>query len=111
MRKKGFKGRTEKRVVGKCKGVFRAYDEIQSGYADMLQADDGIIEIRCNVLLDGLDEGEYTSDFVCIKTDGDIGIFRIHRYLSPFFCLTIMHFYIWTLMEGSAPTATAGKSG
>ena len=38
----------------------------------MLQADDGIKEIRCNVLLDGLDLGEYTSDFVCVKADGDL---------------------------------------
>ena len=26
----------------------------------------------CNVLLEGLEEGEYTSDFVCIKTNGDL---------------------------------------
>jgi len=38
----------------------------------MLQSDESIGEIRCNVLLDGLQEGEYTSDFVCIKTDGDM---------------------------------------
>ena len=31
-----------------------------------------MIEIRCNVLLDGLDVGEYTSDFVCTKADGDL---------------------------------------
>lgn len=72
MRKKGFKGRCEKRVIGKCNGVFRAYDKIQSVYADVLQNDDGIAEIRSNVPLDGLPDGEYTSDFVCIKTDGDI---------------------------------------
>lgn len=29
-------------------------------------------EIRCNVLLDGIDAGEYTSDFVCVKTDNDL---------------------------------------
>ena len=31
-----------------------------------------IQEIRCNVLMEGLEEGEYTSDFVCIKTNGDL---------------------------------------
>lgn len=72
MRKKNFKGRTEKRILSKCEGVCRTYDAIQSAYADILQADDSIREIRCNVLLDGLSEGEYTSDFVCIKTDGDM---------------------------------------
>lgn len=72
MRKKNFKGRCEKRLISKCEGVCRTYDAIQSAYADILQADDSISEIRCNVLLDGLPEGEYTSDFVCIKTDGDM---------------------------------------
>ena len=41
-------------------------------YADLMQESDEIKEIRCNVLLDGLDVGEYTSDFVCTKTDGDL---------------------------------------
>lgn len=27
---------------------------------------------RCNVPLEGLEEGEYTSDFVCVKSDGDL---------------------------------------
>lgn len=72
MRKKGYKGRTEKRILSKCNDVCRTYDAIQSAYADILQADDGIREFRCNVLLDGLPEGEYTSDFVCIKTDGEV---------------------------------------
>lgn len=72
MRKKGYKGRCEKRSIGKCAGVCRTYDPIQSKYVDVLQADDDIMEIRCNVLLEGLEEGEYTSDFVCIKADGDM---------------------------------------
>lgn len=72
MRKKNFKGRCEKRVLPKCAEVCRTYDTIQYAYADLLQADDGIKEIRCNVLLDGQDLGEYTSDFVCVKSDGDL---------------------------------------
>lgn len=72
MRKKNFKGRTEKRILSKCNEVCRTYDAIQFAYADILQADDSIREIRCNVLLDGLPEGEYTSDFVCIKADGEV---------------------------------------
>ena len=72
MRKKGYKGRTEKRILSKCNDVCRTYDAIQFAYADILQADESIVEIRCNVLLDGLPEGEYTSDFVCIKTDGEV---------------------------------------
>lgn len=72
MRKKNFKGRTEKRILSKCKEVCRTYDVIQSAYADILQADESIVEIRCNVLLDGLPEGEYTSDFLCIRNNGEM---------------------------------------
>lgn len=72
MQKKNYKGRCEKRTISKCHGVCRTYNEIQSAYADVLQSDEEIKEIRCNVLLDGLQEGEYTSDFVCSKTDGDM---------------------------------------
>ena len=72
MRKKNFKGRCTKRTLAKANGVVKLYDAIQDAYADVLQADEEIQEIRCNVLLEGLEEGEYTSDFVCIKADGDI---------------------------------------
>ena len=72
MRKKGYKGRCEKRMLPKCLGVCRTYSSIQYVYADILQNDDEIKEIKCNVLLDGLVGGEYTSDFVCVKSDNDL---------------------------------------
>ena len=72
MRKRNFKGRCEKRMIGKCTEVCRTYDAIQYAYADLLQGSDEVKEIRCNVLLDGLDVGKYTSDFVCTKVDGDL---------------------------------------
>ncbi len=72
MRKKGYKGRCEKRVLEKSKEVCRLYDAIQSKYAGMLQEHKDIKEIRCNVLLEGLEIGEYTSDFVVVKSDGDL---------------------------------------
>ena len=73
MRKKGYRGvRCEKRTIPKCKGVCRTYDELQSKYADVLAADDTVAEIRCNVLMQGLDIGEYTTDFVCSRTDGTV---------------------------------------
>lgn len=72
MRKKGYKGRCEKKKLSKSQEICRTYDVIQSVYADILQNDNNIQEIRCNVLLDGLTEGDYTSDFVCVKTDGDL---------------------------------------
>ena len=82
MRKKNFKGRCEKRVIPTCSDVCRTYDPIQSAYADMLAEDDAIQEIRCNVPLDGLEVGEYTTDFLCVKADGDLMVrecvFRKH---------------------------------
>lgn len=74
MKKKGYRGsRCEKRYLSKCTdGVARTYTDIESRLADLLQRDESIKEFRCNVLLDGLSEGEYCSDFVCIKVDGDL---------------------------------------
>jgi hypothetical protein len=68
MRKKNYKGRCEKRKLSKCKGVCKTYDALQYTYADMLEADNDIVEIRCNVQLEGMD---YTSDFLCIKANGE----------------------------------------
>lgn len=74
MRKKNYKGRCEKRMLAKSKEACRLYDEIhiKIKYADRLQDSEEIQEIRCNVLLEGLEAGEYTSDFVCVKSDGDV---------------------------------------
>ena len=72
MRKKKFKGRCEKRVITKCSEVCRTYDAIQYAYADILQANEEVKEIRCNVPLIGRDIDEYTSDFVCVKADNDL---------------------------------------
>ena len=68
MRKKGFKGRCEKRMLGKSEAVCRLYDPIQSAYADRLQADTAIREFQCNV---PLDDGEHMTDFLCVRTDGE----------------------------------------
>ena len=73
MRKKGYKGRCEKKDLSKSQEVCRTYDAIQSNYADILQNDNDIQEIRCNVLLDGLSEGAYTSDFVYYLSGSDSG--------------------------------------
>lgn len=72
MRKKGFKGRCEKRMLEKCTDVCRTYNTVQYAYAEILSACPDIAEFRCNVLLEGLEEGEYTTDFVCTKLDGDL---------------------------------------
>lgn len=72
MRKKNYKGRCEKRTLPKCKDICKTYDAIQAAYAEVLQDCEEVKEIRCNVLLDGLETGEYTSDFVCVKPDGKL---------------------------------------
>lgn len=72
MRKKGYKGRCEKKNLNKCEDICRTYDNIQSVYADILTECDDVIEIKCNVLLEGLDIGEYTTDFVCVKSAGGL---------------------------------------
>ena len=72
MRKKNYKGRCEKRSLSKSQEVCRLYDDIQSRYVALLQNCQEIQEIRCNVPLDGVPAGEYTSDFVCVKSDGDL---------------------------------------
>ena len=74
MKKKGYKGRCEKRSLLKCVGICRTYDPIQSAYADRLEADEQVKEFQCNVLLEGLDIGEYTTDFLCTMQDGSLRV-------------------------------------
>ena len=71
MRKKDYKGRCEKRTLSKCKDVCKTYDPIQYAYATMLQNDTEVKEIQCNVLMT-LDDGDYTCDFLCVKTNVDL---------------------------------------
>ena len=72
MQKKSYKGRCEKRKVHKSKEVCRLYSDLQISYVQVLEQDESISEINCNFFLDGLSEGDYTSDFLCKKTDGSL---------------------------------------
>lgn len=73
MRNRNYKGRTEKRMLTKSKSVFKAYDPIQSAYADILEKRrDDIVEIRSNIVLDDFPMGDYMTDFVCVKVNGDL---------------------------------------
>ena len=74
MQKKNPKTRCERKSLSKCEGVCRLYNKIQIAYADRLQEEDEIISFRCNVPIDGIEEGEYTSDFVCTKADGTLRV-------------------------------------
>ena len=72
MHKKNYKGKCIKRKLGKCEELCRTFSEIADVYAQKLEESPEIAEIRCNVLLDGFELGEYTSDFVCKRTNGDL---------------------------------------
>ncbi len=76
MKLKGYKRtRCEKRAMSKCAdGVTLTYNAIESKYAEMLQENPDIKEFRCQVLLEGLEIGEYCSDFVATKVDGDLRV-------------------------------------
>lgn len=64
-------GQMHQKETKKCDEVAKLYDKIQIAYADILDNDKSIQKIMCNVLLEDLPEGEFASDFVCIKEDGD----------------------------------------
>lgn len=72
MIKKNYKGRCQKRKMKKCRDVVRTYSAIQTAYAEVLEREEKIKEFRCNVFLDGLEAGAYSSDFVCVKQDGEL---------------------------------------
>ena len=82
MRKKNFKGRCEKRILSKCERLFKSYDPIQNAYADILEANPNIDTIHCNVELEGHDYEDYTTDFVCELSNGDLMVWEcVHRSL------------------------------
>lgn len=72
MHKKNYKGKCIKRKLSKCEDVCRTFSEIADVYAQKLEESPEIVEIRCNVFLDGFELGEYTSDFVCKRANGDL---------------------------------------
>ena len=72
MRPLKIKDRCTKKKIKKCEEVIKTYDKIQTAYAELLDKDEAIKSIQCNVLLEGVEEGEFTTDFLCVKTDGDL---------------------------------------
>ena len=71
MRPLKIKDRCTKKKIKKCKEVIRTYDQIQTAYAELLDKNEMIKEIQCNIPLDSTEEGEFTTDFLCTKTNGD----------------------------------------
>lgn len=72
MQKKNFKGRCLKKQLSKCEGVCRTFSVLADAYVEALENNEEIEQIRCNVLMEGLTLGDYTTDFVCKKTNGDL---------------------------------------
>ena len=72
MRKKNYKGRCEKQSLEKFSTICKTYDPLQAAYAKILVKNKDVVEVRCNVVLDGDDCSEYMTDFVCTKIDGEL---------------------------------------
>ena len=72
MRPANIKDRCTKKKLKKSDEVIRTYDKIQTAYAEILDANPNIQSIRCNVPLEKMEEGEFTTDFLCVKADGDL---------------------------------------
>lgn len=89
MRKKNYKGKVIKRFLPKCSDICRTYDPLMTAYADLLSKRDDIEEFSCNVYLEGLSEGDYTTDFLIRKSDGTYMVrecvFR-SRIIMPMHC-------------------------
>ena len=46
-------------MLQKCDEVARTYDSVQAAYAAILDLDDNIESIKCNVVLDDIEDGAY----------------------------------------------------
>ena len=82
MVKKNYKGRCVKISSDKAKEICRTYNDIQLAYLKKMETDETVAEIQCNTPLDGEDIGEYCTDFLCVKSNGDMMVrecvFRKH---------------------------------
>ena len=72
IRATSYKGRCIKKCLKKAETTVKLYDKIQLAYASVLEANEEIKEIRCNVPIDSVDGSAFTSDFVCVKANGEI---------------------------------------
>lgn len=73
MRNKNTHSVTLKKKLNKCKGIFHAYNGLQYKYGEYLDGNSDISEIQCNVPIECSEiEGSFTTDFYCVKTNGDI---------------------------------------
>lgn len=74
MRQRNLKTRCVKRKLSKCDEVVKTFDKVQYAYADCLENNPQVTSFKCNVPFDDKTIGDFTSDFVCTKSDGDLMI-------------------------------------
>ncbi len=77
MRNKKTKTTILKLNLNKCDEICITYSKLQYAYALILNQQNDITKVRTNVLLEGFKDSEhpdreYTSDFICTKTTGDL---------------------------------------
>jgi hypothetical protein len=73
MRNKKTHSTTVKKRLDKCKNIFRAYSEIQLRYGESLDIRSDIVEIKANYELKDFQLGDnYSTDFLCIKDNGEL---------------------------------------
>ena len=73
MRSKNFKGsKCVKMKLSKSDEVVKTFDNIQTAYAQILDKNENIQMIQCNVVLEEVENGEFTTDFLCTKIGGDL---------------------------------------
>ncbi len=70
MRQKHLKVKRITRIVSKCKVPIKTYDKVQDSYADILEQNEDVIEIQCNVPFEDTSIDEFTCDYVITKQDG-----------------------------------------
>ena len=66
MRKKDYKGRTEKFQIEKCEGICITYSDLQKKFVERLSKDKNVKEINCNVPIEG---SNYMTDVVVTMND------------------------------------------
>ena len=71
MRSIHYKGKHTKTKSMKSNEPLRLYSAIMVAYAKRLEANDEVESITCNVPLEGFEPGEYCTDFVCTKKNGE----------------------------------------
>lgn len=72
MHKSSYKGRCNKRYIKKSEDVCRTYNDLQFNYLQILEDNENVVSVECNVPIESESGEQYTTDFVCTKKDGEI---------------------------------------